>query len=123
MRLNMVLALKTCHIKWAHYSPSLPSSSLQIFLSATFTDVNDDAKEEMEKDFTNSFDKDKNGKLNKEEMKSWLFPDDDFSQEEPKTLIKEADDNKDGKLSMDEIMNNYKVFIEDEPNDENHDEL
>ena len=77
----------------------------------------------MEKDFTNSFDKDKNGKLDKEEMKSWLFPDDDFSQEEPKTLIKEADDNKDGKLSMDEIMNNYKVFIEDEPNDENHDEL
>ena len=41
----------------------------------------------MEKDFTNSFDKDKNGKLDKEEMKSWLFPDDDFSQEEPKTLI------------------------------------
>jgi len=24
---------------------------------------------------------------------------------------------------MDEIMNNYKVFIEDEPEDSNHDEL
>jgi len=90
---------------------------------ATFSDVNDDAKEEMEKDFTKNFDKDNNDKLDKEEMKNWLFPDDDFSTEEPKTLIKEADDNKDGKLSMDEIMNNYKVFIEDEPEDSNHDEL
>lgn len=90
---------------------------------ATFSDVNDDAKEEMEKDFTNNFDKNKDGKLDKEEMKGWLFPDDDFSTEEPKTLIKEADDNKDGQLSMDEIMKNYKVFIEDEPDDSNHDEL
>ena len=85
--------------------------------------MNDDAKEEMEKDFANNFDKDKNGKLDKEEMKSWLFPDDDFSTEEPKTLIKEADEDKDGKLTMDEIMKNYKVFIEDEPEDSSHDEL
>ncbi|XP_058955296.2 reticulocalbin-2 [Pocillopora verrucosa] len=90
---------------------------------ATFSDVNDDAKEEMEKDFANNFDKDKSGKLDKEEMKSWLFPDDDFSTEEPKTLIKEADEDKDGKLTMDEIMKNYKVFIEDEPEDSSHDEL
>ncbi|XP_020619505.1 calumenin-like [Orbicella faveolata] len=90
---------------------------------ATFSDVNDDAKEEMEKDFTTNFDKDKSGKLGKEEMKSWLFPDDDFSIEEPKTLIKEADENHDGKLTMDEIMKNYKVFIEDEQDDSNHDEL
>lgn len=76
----------------------------------------------MEKDFTTNFDKDKNGNLDKEEMRSWLFPDDDFSIEEPKTLIKEADEDKDGKLTMDEIMKNYKVFIEDEP-DSNHDEL
>lgn len=90
---------------------------------ASFSDVNDDAKEEMEKDFTTNFDKDKNGKLDKEEMKHWLFPDDDFSTEEPKTLIKEADDDKDGKLTMDEIMKNYKIFIEDEPEDSSHDEL
>lgn len=87
----------------------------------TFSDINDDAKEEMEKDFTKTFDKDNNGKLDKNEMKSWLFPDDDFSTEEPKALIKEADDDKDGKLSMDEIMKNYKVFIEDADSD--HDEL
>lgn len=92
-------------------------------VAATFSDVNDDAKEEMEKDFTTNFDKDKSGKLDKEEMKSWLFPDDDFSIEEPKTLIKEADENHDGKLTMDEIMKNYKVFIEDEQDDSNHDEL
>lgn len=87
----------------------------------TFSDINNDAKEEMEKDFTKTFDKDNNGKLDKNEMKSWLFPDDDFSTEEPKALIKEADDDKDGKLSMDEIMKNYKVFIEDADSD--HDEL
>lgn len=87
----------------------------------TFSDINDDAKEEMEKDFAKTFDKDNNGKLDKNEMKSWLFPDDDFSIEEPKALIKEADDDKDGKLSMDEIMKNYKVFIEDADSD--HDEL
>lgn len=91
--------------------------------AATFSDVNDDAKEEMEKDFNNNFDKDSSGKLDKDEMKLWLFPDDDFSTEEPKTLIKEADEDKDGKLSMDEIRKNYKVFVEDEADDSNHDEL
>lgn len=90
---------------------------------ATFSDINDDAKEEMEKDFKTNFDKDSDGKLDKEEMKLWLFPDDDFSTEEPKTLIKEADEDKDGKLSMEEIKKNYKVFIEDEADDSNHDEL
>lgn len=99
------------------------SKSFFCCVAATFSDVNDDAKEEMEKDFTTNFDKDKSGKLGKEEMKSWLFPDDDFSIEEPKTLIKEADENHDGKLTMDEIMKNYKVFIEDEQDDSNHDEL
>ena len=69
------------------------------------------------------FDKDSSGKLDKDEMKLWLFPDDDFSTEEPKTLIKEADEDKDGKLSMDEIKKNYKVFVEDEADDSNHDEL
>lgn len=114
----------------AHFFPQYDYSSpnqithwLANFFTATFSDVNDDAKEEMEKDFTKNFDKDNNSKLDKEEMKSWLFPDDDFSTEEPKALIKEADDDKDGKLSMDEIMKNYKVFIEDEPEDSNHDEL
>ena len=107
-----------------HYSsPNQLTHCLVNSFPATFSDVNDDAKEEMEKDFTKNFDKDNNGKLDKEEMKGWLFPDDDFSTEEPKTLIKEADDDKDGKLSMDEIMKNYKVFIEDEPEDSNHDEL
>ena len=77
----------------------------------------------MEKDFNNNFDKNSNGKLDKEEMKLWLFPDDDFSTEEPKNLIKEADEDKDGKLSMDEIKKNYKVFVEDEADDSNHDEL
>ena len=91
--------------------------------SATFYDVNDDAKEEIEKDFKNNFDKDHNGKLDKNEMRKWLFPDDDFATEEPETLIKEADDSKDGKLSMDEVMRHYKVFVEDHQDDSMHDEL
>lgn len=79
-----------------------------------FSDVNDDVKEEMEKDFIINFDKDKSGKLDKEEMKSWFFFDDDFLIEELKIFIKEVDENYDGKFIMDEIMKNYKVFIEDE---------
>lgn len=77
----------------------------------------------MEKDFVNNFDKDKNGKLDKEEMKSWLFLDDDFFIEEFKIFIKEVDEDKDGKFIMDEIMKNYKVFIEDEFEDLSYDEL
>ena len=90
--------------------------------TASFNDLSGDAKEELEKDFNNNFDKNKDGKLDKTEMTGWLFPDDEFAAEEPKTLIKEADDNKDGKLSMPEIVKNYELFIdEDEPS--NHDEL
>lgn len=57
-------------------------------------------------------------------MRRWLFPDEDMSHEEPPAMMKEADDDKDGKLSMDEILKNYKVFVDD-PHIEgsDHDEL
>jgi len=57
-------------------------------------------------------------------MRKWLFPDEDMSQEEPPAMMKEADDNKDGKLSMEEILKNYKVFVDDPPlGGADHDEL
>lgn len=77
----------------------------------------------MEKDFKINFDKDSDGKFDKEEMKFWFFLDDDFFIEELKIFIKEVDEDKDGKLLMEEIKKNYKVFIEDEVDDLNYDEL
>lgn len=58
------------------------------------------------------------------ELSKWLFPDEDMSREEPPAMMKEVDDNKDGKLSMEEILKNYKVFVDDPPiGGSDHDEL
>ncbi|EDO49919.1 predicted protein, partial [Nematostella vectensis] len=89
---------------------------------ATFSDANNDAKIELEKDFDTSFDKNKDGKLDQTEIRHWLFPDDDMAKEEPAHMIKEADDNKDGKLSMEEILKHSSVFVDNGETPE-HDEL
>jgi len=57
-------------------------------------------------------DKDKDLKLNPEEVKDWIIPPDyDHTDAETKHLIFEADANKDGKLSKDEILAKYDVFV------------
>lgn len=57
-------------------------------------------------------DKDKDGKLNKEEMRDWVMPlNFDHADAEAKHLIHIADDNKDGKLSMEEIIGHYDTFV------------
>jgi len=57
-------------------------------------------------------DKDKDLKLNAEEVKDWIIPPDyDHTDAETKHLIFEADANKDGKLSKDEILEKYDVFV------------
>ncbi|KAK3711822.1 hypothetical protein QZH41_013229, partial [Actinostola sp. cb2023] len=90
----------------------------------SYKDLNTEAKTELEKDFINTYDTNKDGKLEVEEMKRWLFPDEDMPHEEPPALMKEVDDDKDGKLSMDEILKNYKVFVDDPLDGDNgHDEL
>jgi len=57
-------------------------------------------------------DKDKDGKLNLEEVKDWIIPPDyDHTDAETKHLIFEADANKDGLLSKEEIIDKYDVFV------------
>jgi len=57
-------------------------------------------------------DKDKDGKLNTEEVKDWIIPPDyDHTDAETKHLIFEADADKDGKLSKEEIIEKYDVFV------------
>lgn len=92
----------------------------------TFNDHNDEAKTELKKDFDANYDTNKDGKLDKEEMRHWVLPDDEFAAEEPKKLMKEADDDKDGKLSIDEINKHLDLFMDtsvEENEDSEHDEL
>ena len=97
-----------------------------LFSLDTFNDVNGESKAELKKDFSENYDKNKDGKLTREEMRHWVLPDDELAAEEPKKLMKEADDDKDGKLSIGEINKHLHAFMDTnlEENDETeHDEL
>lgn len=62
--------------------------------------------------FRDHRDKNKDGFLDKEEVKLWILPPDyDHSEAEAKHLIHESDEDKDGQLSKEEIVNNYDVFV------------
>lgn len=57
-------------------------------------------------------DKNKDGYLDRSEIKEWIVPTDyDHAESEAKHLIYEADKNKDGILTKDEILENYDVFV------------
>jgi len=57
-------------------------------------------------------DKDKDGFMHQEEVKSWITPPDyDHSSAEATHLVKEADGDGDGVLTKDEILENYDVFV------------
>lgn len=62
--------------------------------------------------FSDYRDKNKDGKLDKAEMRDWIMPVNfDHSEAEAKHLINMADDDKDGKLSKKEILDHYDVFV------------
>merc|ERR1711973_754550 len=71
------------------------------------------------KRFKEEYDKNNDGKLDKEELKAWILPETDLAmaEEEAKHLITSADDNSDGKLSAEEIERNYAVFVGSEATD------
>lgn len=57
-------------------------------------------------------DKNKDGKMDREEVKDWIVPQDyDHVTSESKHLIQEADENKDGKLSKEEIVEKHDLFV------------
>lgn len=62
--------------------------------------------------FKNYRDTNKDGYLDKDEVKEWIVPTNyDHAEAETKHLIYEADTNKDGVLSKEEILDNYDVFV------------
>lgn len=57
-------------------------------------------------------DKNGDGFMDKEEVKSWIIPPDfDHAQAEARHLLYEADEDKDEKLTKDEILNKYDLFV------------
>ncbi|KAJ8298935.1 hypothetical protein KUTeg_022995 [Tegillarca granosa] len=79
---------------------------------------NKDGEEEpewvkSERDQYNNYrDKNGDGKMDSEEVKSWIIPSDyDHSEAEAKHLIYESDSDKDGKLSKAEILDKYDLFV------------
>lgn len=54
----------------------------------------------------------KDGVMDKDEVRHWIMPDDyDHAQAESKHLIYEADGDKDGKLTKAEILEKYDLFV------------
>lgn len=57
-------------------------------------------------------DKNKDGKMDKEEVAAWILPPEyDHIDSEAKHLIAEADADNDGKLSKDEMVDKHNVFV------------
>lgn len=62
--------------------------------------------------FNEQRDKDKDGKLNKDEMRDWIMPVGfDHAEAEARHLVGIADDDKDGKLSVNEVLDHYDTFV------------
>ncbi|KAJ7311235.1 hypothetical protein JRQ81_006848 [Phrynocephalus forsythii] len=73
----------------------------------------------VEKDrFSNDYDKDKDGKLNREELLRWVIPNNEgIAQEEAAHVIEEMDVDGDGKLMEAEIVQNQDLFLNSEATD------
>lgn len=74
---------------------------------------------EETKRFNEEYDKNKDGKLDKNEVKEWILPETDhiMASEEAKHLVTSADDDGDGKLNAEEIDKHYAVFVGSEATD------
>ncbi|XP_067141442.1 calumenin-A [Centruroides vittatus] len=73
----------------------------------------------VEKDrFDTDYDKNRDGKLSKEEVLLWLIPNNnDIAESEADHLIDSSDANKDGKLSIQEIVDHHEIFVGSEATD------
>lgn len=89
--------------------------SLKEYISDMYSGSEEEEPEwvKNEKDqFTTYRDKNKDGFMDKAEVREWILPTDyNHSDAESKHLIHEADDNKDQKLTKEEILNNYDLFV------------
>ncbi|CAH0381721.1 unnamed protein product [Bemisia tabaci] len=68
--------------------------------------------------FDSEYDKDKDGKLNSDEIISWVVPSNhEIAEEEVNHLFAAADEDNDGALSFNEILANYDTFVGSEATD------
>ncbi|KAM7085794.1 reticulocalbin-1 [Molossus nigricans] len=72
----------------------------------------------------------KDGKLDKDEIRHWILPQDyDHAQAEARHLVYESDKNRDEKLTKEEILENWNMFVGSQATNygedltKNHDEL
>lgn len=62
--------------------------------------------------FSNFRDVDRDGFMDKEEVRSWIVPKDyDHAESEAKHLLFEADENEDEKLTKEEVLEKYDLFV------------
>ncbi|XP_057290382.1 calumenin-like [Hydractinia symbiolongicarpus] len=62
--------------------------------------------------FANFRDKNKDGKMDKQEVADWILPPDyDHVSSEAKHLIMESDTDKDGKVSKEEMVDKYDLYV------------
>ncbi|XP_034032506.1 calumenin-B [Thalassophryne amazonica] len=62
--------------------------------------------------FTEFRDKNKDGKMDKDETRDWILPSDyDHAEAEAKHLVYESDVDKDGRLTKKEIVDKYDLFV------------
>ncbi|KFO26420.1 hypothetical protein H920_12207 [Fukomys damarensis] len=62
--------------------------------------------------FSDFRDLNKDGKLDQDEIRHWILPQDyDHAQAEARHLVYESDRNKDGKLTKEEILDNWNMFV------------
>ncbi|XP_004446942.1 reticulocalbin-1 [Dasypus novemcinctus] len=80
--------------------------------------------------FSEFRDLNKDGKLDKDEIRHWILPQDyDHAQAEARHLVYESDKNKDEKLTKEEILENWNMFVGSQATNygedltKNHDEL
>ncbi|KAM5249011.1 reticulocalbin-1 [Ctenodactylus gundi] len=80
--------------------------------------------------FSDFRDLNKDGKLDQDEIRHWILPQDyDHAQAEARHLVYESDKNKDEKLTKDEILDNWNMFVGSQATNygedltKNHDEL
>jgi len=65
-----------------------------------------------QKRFAEVYDKNKDGKLNEEEIKGWIFPDpEDHLRKEAQHLFSHSDSDKDGVLTVKEMLDAWDVFV------------
>jgi len=74
---------------------------------------------ETEKDkFDNDYDKDRDGRLNRDEILGWVLPsNNEIADDEVDHLFGSADDDVDDQLSFDEVLEHHDVFVGSEATD------